>query len=179
MMIIKGGCFMKAFMTTGTLNFLEKIADKHDNYSFFLMVGPSNTLAYYEGNKKNVFAAGRAYDILTQHGNILDEGYVVMNHIPVTSEGMPIFENHLKKREAHVSALHGLHAFRLLKPTKGYTYIILTQWQSADHYEAWRETEDFQEILGYQAMKQPAYFAARPYGTSYHMYIEDEVTNDD
>lgn len=166
-------------MTTGTLDFLEKIADKHDQLTFFFMTRNKSTLVYYEGGNKDVFAAGQPYDILIQRVNIAENGYVVMNHIPVTEEGRPVFENRLKKRENQIGQLAGLQAFRLLKPTKDNTYMILTQWQSEGDYEAWRETEDYQKSLENQAVKRPAYFASRPYKTTYHMYVEEDEDSEE
>lgn len=165
---------MKAYMTTGTLGFLEKIAEKHHKLTFSLMTRHRSTLAYYEDAHTNVFNSGRAYDVLIQKGVLSENGYVVMNHIPATEEGKPVFESRLKKRENDIVLLKGLQAFRLLKPTKNNTYVILTQWESAEDYEAWCETEDYQKSLENQAVKQPAYFASRPYVTTYHMYDEDD-----
>jgi|SRR5699024_3895774 len=171
---------MRAYMTSGTLDFLEKIAAKQSHLSFFYMTRASSTLAYYEDseNSKSVFAAGRAFDIMISKGEVLEEGYVVMNHIPITEEGKPVFENRLKQREEPIGLLKGLQAFRLLKPMKGNIYIIFSQWTSKDDYDDWKQTEDYKTSLENHAVKPPAYFASRPFINTYQMYIEDEDSAD-
>lgn len=168
---------MKAFMTSGTLNFLEKITEKNAQLTFFLMNSASSTLAYYEGEGKSVFGAGREYEIVIKSGNIQETGYIVMNNIPLTEEGKPVFEDRFKQRQEDISSLQGLQAFRMLKPLKGSTYVILTQWASGEDYKTWKDSDDFTKSHENQAVKPPAYFAARPFVTSYSMVIEDEDEN--
>lgn len=170
----KGECKMKAYMTNGTVDFLLKLNDQHPNLHFHLMTSPSSTLAYYEGNVKNVFVSGRAYDVLIHTGELQEDGFVVMNNIPVTEEGRPVFEERFKKRQHAVDAMPGFQAFRLLKPHKGNTYIVFTQWRRKVDYENWKNSEQFSEAHKKSSVKPPAYFADRPFLMSYHMYNSDE-----
>ncbi|GAQ19625.1 heme-degrading monooxygenase HmoB [Oceanobacillus picturae] len=161
---------MKAFMTNGTIDFLLKLDEKHKDIPFHFMTSNSNGLAYYEGNKKSVFSAGREYEILIEKGDILDDGYVVMNNIPVIEDGQASFEARFKKRGNDVDMMPGFQAFRFLKPRKGHTYVVFTQWQSEQDFENWKNSEQFKQSHNGQATKPPAYYADKPFITTYHMF---------
>jgi heme oxygenase (mycobilin-producing) len=158
-------------MTNGTVDFLSKLTDKYPAIHFHFMNGASNDLAYYEGTKQKVFTAGRDYEIIIQNGDIQDTGFVVMNNIPVLDEGKPIFEDNFKKRQQAVDKQEGFQAFRLLKPVSGNTYVVFTQWDSYESFEKWKNSKEFKEA--HTDTKPPAYFADRPFVTTYHM-IEKE-----
>lgn len=165
---------MKAFMTGGTLDFLMKLAEKHKQYHFYLMMNASSALAYYESDGKSVFGAGRTYTKLFESGFIQDEGYVVMNHIPLTEEGEPVFVNRFRQRQDNINAMPGFQSFRLLEPARGNTYIIFTQWTSKTHFEKWKESDEFAKSHHNSAVKPPAYFAKRPFVSTYKMVDEED-----
>jgi len=164
---------MKAFMTNGTIDFLQKLNLKHPDITFSLMSNNSGALAYYEGEKKNVFSAGRAYNIIAAKGEIGEEGFVVMNNIPIKDEGKPIFEDAFKKQQNAVESMPGFKAFRLLKPKKGNTYVVFTQWESEIYFKHWKDSDEFKQAHAEQATMSPAYFAERPFIGKYYMVIED------
>lgn len=159
---------MKVYMTNGTLSFLMKLANKNQRIHFYFMHNESSTLAYYEGIKKKVFAAGREYTAIDHHGEIAESGFVMMDHIPVTSETQPIFENTLPQMRSSVIKAPGFQALRFLKPRRGNQYVIVTQWHTKGDYENWFENEQEPSI------KSPAYFADKRFKTSYHMVEEEE-----
>jgi len=165
---------LKAYMTNGTTEFLMKIREKHPAIQFHLMTSSNGALAYYEGEKKKVFSAGREYEALIQTGTLKEDGYVVMNNIPVTDDGRAPFEERFKNRKNAVDNMPGFQAFRFLRPKKGNTYVVMTQWRSAADFETWKESEQFKKAHKDQATKPPAYFADRPFITAYHMLQEDE-----
>lgn len=165
---------MKAYMTNGTSEFLKKLKDKHPKITFYLMTSSTGSLAYYEGEKKKVFSAGREYEALIQTGELQEEGYVVMNNIPVTDDGRAPFEDRFKNRKNAVEDMPGFQAFRLLRPKKGNTYVVMTQWRSKSDFEYWKESDQFKQAHKDQATKPPAYFADRPFVTSYTMLVEEE-----
>lgn len=165
---------MKAFMTNGTLDFLDKLTKKHKEFNFHLMKSASSTLAYYESNGKSVFGAGREYVIRFENGKILEDGYVVMNNIPLMEEGKPIFIDRFRQRQNDIYMMPGFQAFRLLEPIKGNTYIIFTQWASKKYFEKWQESDDFAKSHYNQAVKPPAYFAKRPFISTYQMVNEED-----
>src|SRR5690625_6973118 len=88
---------MNAYMTNGTIEYLEKLADQHPQFEFFIMNSVSSTVAYYEDAGKNIFNSGREYEILIKSGDIQMEGFVVLNNIPLTAEG--------SRSEEHTSEL--------------------------------------------------------------------------
>lgn len=165
---------MKAFMTGGTLDFLMKLAEKHKQHDFYLMKNSFSTLSYYESNGKSVFGAGREYTILFESGTILEEGYVVMNNIPLTEEGKPVFIDRFRKQQNNMTTVPGSQAFRLLEPVKGNTYVIFTQWASKKHFETWEASDEFVQSL-HKEIKPPAYFAKRPFVTTYQMVDEEDL----
>lgn len=167
---------MKAFMTNGTLDFLEGILLKHKSIHFHYMHNGSGTLVYYEDNGKNVFGAGRTYEVILSNGHIQPSGYVVMHNIPLTEEGKPIFIDRFRQRVNQISSFPGFQSFRLLQSVKDQMHIVFTQWTSKDHFESWKESEDFMKSHYHQDIKQPAYFAARPFSVSYLMIAEEDLS---
>lgn len=157
-------------MTTGTYDFLKRLEKKHNEINFYFMNNVNSTLAYYEGNGKSIFVAGRTYEILMKKGNINKKGYVVMNNIPVSEEGKPVFEDRFIKQQQRLDQMSGLRAFRLLKPIKGNTYIVFSQWETEENYILWKESEAFQK----QTAKPPAYFLDRPFITEYVMVKQEK-----
>lgn len=165
---------MWAFMTTGTYSFLKQLEASKSQLDFYFMKSDSNILAYYESeNKKSEFAAGRSYEILFQTGNIHDDGFVVMNNIPVTDDNKPVFEDRFRNRSRKIEKMPGFVAFRLLKPLKGNTYVVLTQWESKKDYELWTESEQFKKAHD-NRMRKPAYFGDRPFLHTYNLIDEDD-----
>lgn len=165
---------MKAFMTTGTFSFLIKLLDKYPHISFSLMSNATNTLLYYEDEKKNVFASGRAYEVLTMSGQMQKEGYVSMNHIPVADEGKPVFEDHFKRNLSSLQKCLGFQAFRLLKPRKGNMYVVITQWDSEKSFKLWKSSESYTQLHDPTKTMPPAYFLERPFHATYTMTILEE-----
>jgi len=165
---------MNAYMTNGTINFLEKLADQHPTFTFFIMNSVSSTVAYYENEGKNVFNSGREYEILIQNGEMQMEGFVVMNNIPLTAEGSPIFIDRFRKNQPKIENVPGFQAFRLLKPVKGHVFVVLTQWTSENDFKIWQESDGFAESHDNSSIKPQAYMPDKPYLTSYSMHVEEE-----
>ncbi|PAV29280.1 antibiotic biosynthesis monooxygenase [Virgibacillus profundi] len=165
---------MKAYMTNGTVDFLEKLDEKYTDINFHLMTSNSGALAYYENDEKNVFSSGRAYEIIIRKGTIQEVGYVIMNNIPVTGDGRVPFEDRFKQRQNEVDMMPGFQAFRLLKPLKGNTYVVFTQWASVADFENWKNSDQFKKSHKGQTTKPPAYAADKPFITEYHMLNKDD-----
>lgn len=165
---------MKAYITNGTVAFLKKIVEKYSQLEIKLMHNGQGGLAYYEHRTKQVFQSGREYEIIINSGELHDSGYVVMNNIPVAEDSQPVFEDQFKKRKNTVDTMPGFQAFRFLKPTRGNTYIVLTQWASFADFENWKNSKEFADAHKAQVAKQPAHFSEKPFISKYHMYEEDE-----
>jgi len=132
----------------------------------------SGTLVYYEHKRKKVFAAGKIYQILYYESELQEEGYVSMETIPVSADAQPLFEEQIRQQQLKIKQIPGFYAFRLLKPRRGHDYVVLSQWESSTHFDQWEKNK--QEIL----VKQPAYFASRPFSASYSMVNFDEEHTD-
>src|SRR5690625_7307708 len=141
------------------------------------MKNASSTLAYYESKQKSVFGAGREYVIRFESGQIQEEGYVVMNNIPLTEEGKPVFIDRFRQRQDDINQMPGFQAFRLLEPVKGNTYIIFTQWASEEHFEKWQESDEFAKSHHKQAVKPQTYYAKRKINSAYK--IEEEENDEE
>ncbi len=97
-----------------------------------------------------------------------------MNNIPVADEGKATFEDKFKQRQQSVENMKGFQAFRLLRPNKGNTYVVMTQWASEDDYENWKNSDQFKQAHKDGAdTKPPAYFLDQPFVTNYHMIEVD------
>ncbi|UFU00505.1 antibiotic biosynthesis monooxygenase [Radiobacillus kanasensis] len=164
---------MFAFMTNGTADFLEKYKQKHSDKHILLMQGGGSTVAYYEGTEKKMFEAPRKFDVVLSTGALKENGFVVMNNIPVTDEGKPVFEDQFHNRASYIESEPGFQAFRLLRPTQGNTYIVMVQWDSEKNYEKWKQSDSFKkshQMAGTQ--KTPAFFSGAPYVSTYNMIEE-------
>lgn len=165
---------MYAFMTTGTYPFLKQLEKDKRDLNFYFMKNSTQVLAYYENErKKNVFSAGRSYEILFETGQLQETGFIVMNNIPVTDDNRPVFEDRFRNRSRKIEVMPGFAAFRLLKPLKGNTYIVFTQWERKRDYELWRESEQFKRAHD-DKMRKPAYFGDRPFLHTYYLIEEEE-----
>jgi len=170
---------MKAFMTKGTIDFLQTFEEKYPNEHFYFMQGASGGLAYYEASDKNVFESGREFEILLQTGTLNETGYVVMRSIPVTDEQKYVFEDRFAQNKDWIQSINAFECFRLLKPVDGAQYVILTQWSSKEAYDIWQTTNQYEKMLDLQTINLPAYFAHRPYTTTYQMAEEEDEGEDE
>lgn len=166
---------MEAYMTNGTLELIKKIIDEHPDIDFYLMDSGNSVLAYYENKNENVFASGRGYEVLLNNGTMKKKGFVVMNNIAVTEDGQAVFEDRFKQRSSTIASTPGFQAFRLLRPQEGNTYVVLTQWATIEDFDNWKNSDAFkkQHQHGGGETKPPAYFANKPFITSYNMVDSD------
>lgn len=164
-----------AYMTNGTLEFIKKIINDHPEIDFYLMNSGNSALAYYENKDETVFASGRAYNVLLNNGSIQNEGFVVMNNVTVTEDGRAVFEDRFKRRSSTIGSSPGFQAFRLLRPQEGNTYVVLTQWATIEDFDNWKNSDTFkkQHQNGENETRPPAFFADKPYITSYNMVDPD------
>ncbi len=160
-------------MTNGTIDFLEKLVAKHSDIRFHLLNSSTGGLAYYENTDKRVFTSGREYEIITQAGAIMQEGYVVMNNIPVNDDDNTVLEDRFKQQKDMIADVEGFQAFRLLRPTNDNKYVVFTQWHTEKDFENWKNSAQFAKAHQKQATKPPAYMPNKPFVTTYHMHNPD------
>ncbi|WP_082234703.1 antibiotic biosynthesis monooxygenase family protein [Halobacillus massiliensis] len=163
---------MNVSMTNGTLNYLVKLADEHKQDKVFVMQYQDKASAYYEGEISSFFKEGRDYEIVEKVGEVQSSGFVVMNNIPVSDEGRPVFEDRFKKRIGQVENMEGFQAIRILRPKKGNTYVVFTQWRNEQDFEDWKNSKEFEQAhqnSGPQHKQKPSFIDGKPFITKYHM----------
>ncbi|WP_431800240.1 antibiotic biosynthesis monooxygenase family protein [Halobacillus andaensis] len=161
---------MTVSMTNGTLNYLAKLQQEYPE--LLLMQDQDKTVAYYEGEKASFFAEGRDFEVVESSGEVQSTGFVVMNNIPVSDEGRPVFEDRFKKRAGSVENMEGFQAIRILRPVKGNTYVVFTQWRNEQSFENWKNSQAFEkahENSGPQSKEKPSFIDGKPYITKYQM----------
>ena len=136
---------MNVFITSGTYDFLKTIKKKNSGEKMVLMEGAEGAALVHETNGKTVFASPRRYEVVDAAGEIAEHGYVVLNNIPVTDEGRPLFEHRFKNRAGAIENEAGFVAIRVLRPLDSNTYVIYTQWKNAKAFENWKTSDAYNQ----------------------------------
>ena len=174
---LEWGINMFFFITSGTVDYMEKLRNKYSTENIFVLHGTGNSLLLHESeNKKSKFATPRKHEVIDQSNQIEQRGYFVLNHIPVSDEGRPIFEKRFLERSREIEKEPGFIAYRLLRPLDSDTYIVLTQWTGPNSYDAWKNSNSFINAHG---QKQPGerrqnIFNAASYVTTYSGKLSEE-----
>jgi heme-degrading monooxygenase HmoA len=70
----------------------------------------------------------------------------VMNRISVSPEYAETLEERFRNRVGLIDQMPGFLRNQVLRPLReGDPYIILTQWESREHFEAWTQSEAFKQ----------------------------------
>ncbi|OES43962.1 antibiotic biosynthesis monooxygenase family protein [Domibacillus iocasae] len=136
---------MNVFITSGTYEFLKTIKQKHSTENMVLMDGTEGAALVHETNGKTVFSSPRRYEVVDASGEIKKRGYVVLNNIPVTDEGRPLFEHRFKNRAGAIENEPGFVSIRVLRPLDSDTYVIFTQWENVKAFENWKSSEAYNQ----------------------------------
>ena len=170
---------MFVYMTNGTYEYLTSFKKKHTEARMYVMQNPETALLFHETEGPSLFKAGRKYEILETAGTLGQTGFAVMNHIPVTEEGRPVFEYRFKGRAKMIEKQPGFKAFRLLRPAAGDTYIVFTLWKNESAFLQWKESASFaqahekKESLGGPSSAQKI-FSGPSHISQYLLPAEDE-----
>lgn len=70
---------------------------------------------------------------------------VVQNRIPVADGYEEDFIDRFRTRKGLVDGQAGFIRNLVLKPIKGDCFIVLTFWETREHFEAWTQSEAFRE----------------------------------
>lgn len=138
---------MNIFITSGTFDFLKIKKDKHPSEKILLMQNAETTVLLHETTKKTIFASPRKYEVVESSGDLPESGYVVMNNIPVSEEGRPVFEHRFKNSADSIAREPGLVALRILRPIHSETYIILTIWEKQANFLSWKNSSSFEQAF--------------------------------
>ena len=162
---------MYIYMTSGTPEYMKRIKSKYPNEQMYLLHGIGNSLLIHETLGKTAFQVPRKFEVLETYGTFAEKGYFVLQHIPISDEGSPLFESKYTNLSTTVEKEPGCIALRVLKPIKSDTYIILTEWSGPNSFEVWEKAVafDFTKIADYQKI-----FNSAPYVTKYKTQEEEE-----
>lgn len=165
----EGGIKMNFYMTTGTPLFMEKLHKKHGNEKMYILYGTTETLLLHETERKTVFQTPRIYEVVDGANELQQSGFFTLYHIPVSDEGRPVFEKNIKERSGRLKEQTGLVAYRLLRPKKSETYVILLQWTDKRSYDIWKKYDPIaQELENFKiGVKKDNIFNAAIYITTY------------
>lgn len=168
---------MKLYMARGTYDFLKKIEDKHPNENMVTMQNTDTSLLIHETSGASIFKEPRSYEVIDSSGTFSGAGYAVLNNVPVTDEGRPLFEHRLKNRAGLIENEPGFMAIRVLRPLESNTYVTLTLWQDEKSFKNWQNSKAYEkahEKRGTESGidKTPNIFSSSPYVTQY--YIPEE-----
>lgn len=131
---------MYVYITSGTYEFLKEIKSKHKKENLVLMENLEKTVLLQETeSKKTVFASPRKFEVIDQRGELPEQGFVVLDNIPVREEDRPSFEHRYKKRADTIEKESGFIALRILRPLNSDTYVILTVWQNESSSSSWKK----------------------------------------
>jgi heme-degrading monooxygenase HmoA len=71
---------------------------------------------------------------------------VTCNRIPVNPDHAAAFEERFADRASLVDGMPGFISFQLLRPKNpGDPYVVMTFWESDEHFKAWTESAAFKE----------------------------------
>jgi heme-degrading monooxygenase HmoA len=170
---------MNVYITAGTYNFLKSIETKNPHEKMVIMVNQNGALLLHETEGASIFKEPRKYDVIDASGVMLKEGFVVMNNIPVTDEGRPLFEHQIKNHTRRIEYEPGIIAIRLLRPLSSNAYIILTVWDNEMSYQRWQNSTSITEAFGINGADkgmdtQPKIFASASYVSKYTIMELDQ-----
>jgi heme oxygenase (mycobilin-producing) len=171
---------MFVYLTTGTSSYLKTVKEKHPDEALILMENGDQALLLHETTKPSIFNSPRKLEVIDQRGIYAEKGFVVMNNIPVTDEGRPVFEHRFKNRAGLIEKEPGFIALRVLRPINSDTYVILTMWENESAFNNWKSSSSFKQA---HEKKEPAQkaadfnkniFSGPPFVTQYTIKGKDE-----
>lgn len=170
---------MKVFITSGTFDYLQSIMQANPNDTLLLLQNASKCLLLHETKNATLFKEPRRYEIVDGIGDLTQQGFVVMNNIPVTEEGRPSFEHMFKNRAGKIEGQPGFRAIRILRPVGFETYIIFTLWNNEEAFNAWQNSQSFADA--HSKKKSPGIganpqkiFAGDSFVTKFHLPTLEE-----
>ena len=165
---------MNFYITTGTLSFLKIIQKKHQEAEIILLNNPSTSMLLHEGSGKSFFQSPRSFEVIDQSGQLKQEGFFALHHIPVSPEDRPAFEFDLKAATKSIHQQPGIKAFRLLRPVSSDSYIVLTNWAKEQDYARFDQNKVLTNKKLESLFNTQVLFTGKPYTAKFHAYKEKE-----
>lgn len=115
---------------------------------------------------------GSGYDVIDASGDLASEGFFVLNNIPVTDEGRPVFEQRFLNRARAIEDEKGFLAIRVMRPMDSDTYVILTEWKDEADFKNWQSSQAYNKAHAKRGTdegidKRPSIFAGPSFVTTY------------
>ncbi|KAB7665367.1 antibiotic biosynthesis monooxygenase family protein [Bacillus sp. B1-b2] len=132
---------MNIYLTSGTYDYLFKKYEKNILEETMLLMQESESdraILLHESSSSSLFQEPRAFEVIFSYGALINNGYITMNHIPISDEHKPTFEYSLKEYLKGIEE-RNMAAIRLLSPKKGDTYILLCLWKDKQDYISWKQ----------------------------------------
>ncbi|MTH53360.1 antibiotic biosynthesis monooxygenase [Bacillus mangrovi] len=135
---------MNMYMTFGTEEYLEGIANQNSSEKMLLMHTDDKAMLIHETAGETVLKEPKKYEVLDAAGHLERAGFAVLNNIPVTEEGRPLFEQRFKERARMIENEPGFAAIRVLRPLRDDTYVILTLWEDEASFKNWQQSKAYE-----------------------------------
>ncbi|NDJ54455.1 MAG: antibiotic biosynthesis monooxygenase [Chloroflexi bacterium] len=105
---------------------------------------------------------------------------VVCNRISVNPEHSSAFEERFADRANLVDGMPGFISFKLLRPsTSDDPYVVMTFWESQEHFKAWTSSDEFQEGHARSGTLPPETFLAHPKVEVFEVIQDSETLVED
>ncbi|MCA1320201.1 antibiotic biosynthesis monooxygenase [Bacillus tianshenii] len=171
---------MNFYMTFGTAGFLEDLREGIHDGELLLMHGDDNAVLMHETTEQSSFNSGNKYEVIDSSGELSKGKFAVLNNIPVSDEGRPVFEYRFNQRARLIEDEAGFAAIRVLRPVGSDTYVILTLWEDVKYFTQWQESKAYDkahEKRGTsEGIDQNQQVFPRPsYVTTYHVQMPTET----
>ncbi|MFY0760282.1 antibiotic biosynthesis monooxygenase [Metabacillus dongyingensis] len=136
---------MNFYVTFGTADYLAKTASEYQNEKMLLMQNEDKGILLHESDATSLFKEPKKYEVLDGAGDFQKGSYAVLNNIPVSDEGKPLFEQRFKERARMIEGEPGFVAIRVLRPVNDDTYVILTLWEDESSFRNWQQSRSFEQ----------------------------------
>jgi heme oxygenase (mycobilin-producing) len=103
----------------------------------------------------------------------------VMNCVTVDPERAADFERAFLQRERLLDQAPGFRRFELLRRDRGSEYVVLTTWESEQHFQDWLKSDSFARAHRHVAEgggQNPHGFAGQSEVRSYEILDSEEAT---
>ncbi|MFD2216259.1 antibiotic biosynthesis monooxygenase family protein [Metabacillus endolithicus] len=169
---------MKLYITYGTVDYLAKLEKSHADHTLLLMANQDTGVLFHESDGETIFKEPKTYEVLDSTGNIKNGSFAVLNNIPVSDEGRPLFEKRFSERARMIENEPGFSAIRVLRPKSSDTYIILTLWESEKHFKDWQNSKAYEHAHkkrgSEEGIDRQSIFPRPSYVTTYSIVNNDE-----
>ena len=118
------------------------------------------------------------YEIIDKFGDLKLEGVVILNYVPVRSEGRMNFEERFLNRPRKIENENGFRAIRIMRPMNSNTYVILSQWDSENSFRNWQNSNAYSHAHKHRGTKkgidqEEGVLKDKPYHRIYNVSVND------